>query len=447
MSEATVTIRLSKAAREFNIGVSTIVDFLEKRGFSVGKDPNTKLSQEIYALLMKEFATEKHVKEEAQKIGLQFTQHETITIEDKRIAVKDREKELDELFIKNVSIEYDKKPFETPKIPKEPVVKEAPGEKKKTAEQQVPDKQPELVKKTEKKGVKEVKEEKATQKVEIHEVSEKQKEPAKTKSGKATKKGDLGKEEEAEHPSAGIITEPEGKEARPKADIKIVGKLDLKSLDKKPKKKTRGKEAVEQIEEKTESSEESGILIAEPAEIEEILSAIEPEEIVVLPEELPEEDNFIRTQRIILEGPTILGSIKLPEPKKFEKKKPVASSSDETLKGKKKKRKRIRKQPGTGEAGTVEPRTEHTRPKFREKKIHREILKPELTAEDIARQIKETLARLGPVGKSKASKYRRLKRELVSQQMQEETSPITDQDSLCNLETGCYHQQPSEERH
>jgi len=118
MSEATVTIRLSKAAREFNIGVSTIVDFLEKRGFSVGKDPNTKLSQEIYALLMKEFATEKHVKEEAQKIGLQFTQHETITIEDKRIAVKDREKELDELFIKNVSIEYDKKPFETPKIPK-----------------------------------------------------------------------------------------------------------------------------------------------------------------------------------------------------------------------------------------------------------------------------------------------------------------------------------------
>lgn len=424
MSEATVTIRLSKAAREFNIGVSTIVDFLEKRGFSVGKDPNTKLSQEIYALLMKEFATEKHVKEEAQKIGLQFTQHETITIEDKRIAVKDREKELDELFIKNVSIEYDKKLFETPKTPKEPVDKETPGEKKKTAEKQVPEKQPEPVKKTEKKDVQEIKGEKPTQKVEIPEVTEEQKESAKNKTGKATKKGDPGKEEAADQPSAGIIAEPEGKEAKLKADIKIVGKLDLKSLDKKPKKKTRGKEAVEQIEEKTESPEESGILIAEPAEIEEILSPVEPEEIMVLPEELPEEDNFIRTKRIILEGPTILGSIKLPEPKKFEKKKPVASSSDETLKGKKKKRKRIRKQPGTSEAGTVEPRTEHTRPKFREKKIHREILKPELTAEDIARQIKETLARLGPVGKSKASKYRRLKRELVSQQLLQEQEKI-----------------------
>ncbi len=424
MSEATVTIRLSKAAREFNIGVSTIVDFLAKRGFSVGKDPNTKLSQEIYALLMKEFATEKHVKEEAQKIGLQFTQHETITIEDKRTAVKDREKELDELFIKNVSIEYDKKPFETTKIPKGPVVKETPGEKKKTAEKQVPDKQPEPVKKTEKKGVQEIKEEKATRKAEIPEVSKEQKEPAKSKTVKVTKKGAVGKEEPAEHPSAGIIEEPEGKEAKTKADIKIVGKLDLKSLGKKPKKKTRGKEAVEQIEEKTESSEESVILTGEPVEIEEILPAVETEEITILPEELLEEVNFIRTQRIILEGPTILGSIKLPEPKKFEKKKPVASSSDETLKGKKKKRKRIKKQSGTGETGTVETRPEHLRPKFREKKIHREIHKPELTAEDIAKQIKETLARLGPVGKSKASKYRRLKRELVSQQLLQEQEKI-----------------------
>jgi len=40
------------------------------------------------------------VKEEANKIGLQFATHETITIEDKKSASKDREKELDDLFIK-----------------------------------------------------------------------------------------------------------------------------------------------------------------------------------------------------------------------------------------------------------------------------------------------------------------------------------------------------------
>lgn len=422
MSEVTVTIRLSKAAREFNIGVSTIIDFLAKRGFSVGKDPNTKLSQEIYALLMKEFATEKHVKEEAQKIGLQFTQHETITIEDKRTAVKDREKELDELFIKNVSIEYDKKPFELPKIPKEPIVKEPIREKKKTTEKQIPDIQPETVKKSEKKGVQEVKEEKPSP---IVEIPEEPKESVKKKTGKVSSKIDVNKETVTEHPSAGTIPETEGKEAKSKTDIKIVGKLDLKSLEKKSKKKGKGKETVEEIEEKTKASVEPGILRGETSEIEEIAAVIEPEEIDILPEVIPEEeDNFIRTQRIVLEGPTILGSIKLPEPKKFEKKKPVASSSDETLKGKKKKRKRIKKQSGSGEAGALETRTEHIRPKFREKKLHREIHKPELTEEDIARQIKETLARLGPVGKSKASKYRRLKRELVSQQLLQEQEKI-----------------------
>ncbi len=69
MSEGLTTTRLSKAAREFNIGIKTVVDFLSKKGFPIGNDPNAKLSPEMYALLMKEFASEKHVKEEAKKSG------------------------------------------------------------------------------------------------------------------------------------------------------------------------------------------------------------------------------------------------------------------------------------------------------------------------------------------------------------------------------------------
>ena len=69
MSEGAPIIRLSKAAREFNIGVSTIVDFLSKKGLSIEKDPNFKLSPEMYIILVKEFAPDKHVKEEAKKIG------------------------------------------------------------------------------------------------------------------------------------------------------------------------------------------------------------------------------------------------------------------------------------------------------------------------------------------------------------------------------------------
>ena len=69
MSEGITITRLSKAAREFNIGMKTVVDFLVKKGFPIEMDPNAKLSQEMYTLLMKEFASEKHVKEEAKKIG------------------------------------------------------------------------------------------------------------------------------------------------------------------------------------------------------------------------------------------------------------------------------------------------------------------------------------------------------------------------------------------
>ena len=131
MSEGITTTRLSKAAREFNIGIKTVVDFLVKKGFPLDMDPNAKLSQEMYNLLMKEFASEKHVKEEAKKIGLQFAAHETITIEDKKTASKDREKELDDLFIKNVSMDFEKKQHEVARKPKEVLVKEAVKEEKK----------------------------------------------------------------------------------------------------------------------------------------------------------------------------------------------------------------------------------------------------------------------------------------------------------------------------
>ena len=45
MSEEVKNIRLSKAAREFNVGTSTIVEFLAKKGQSIDPSPNTKLTE------------------------------------------------------------------------------------------------------------------------------------------------------------------------------------------------------------------------------------------------------------------------------------------------------------------------------------------------------------------------------------------------------------------
>ena len=41
--------------RKLNVGINTVVDFLRKKGFDVEDNPNTRISDEQYALLVKEF--------------------------------------------------------------------------------------------------------------------------------------------------------------------------------------------------------------------------------------------------------------------------------------------------------------------------------------------------------------------------------------------------------
>ena len=417
MSETVTTTRLSKAAREFNIGIKTVVDFLTKKGFAIGNDPNSKLSQEMYALLMKEFASEKHVKEEAKKIGLQFTSHETITIEDKKSASKDREKELDELFIKNVSMEFEKKGFEAPRKPKEVSVKETPPPPpvEKAPPVVTEEKQPEPVTETV-----------------IPPVAP----PPPPPPPPVEEIRPITPETAPAQPEIEPITGE-----KPKSDVRIIGKMDLQQFEKKPAKKSKSKktedetapaEPVTDMQPVTETRQVPEIPAEEPV-IKPEGTPREPETPVApLPETKPQEpapaDNFIPTEKPKLEGLTILGSIILPESKKFEKKKPqpVASSSDETLKSKKKKRKRIKRQ-GEDVSGVETAHPSATRPGLpKDKKFHKEALKPEVTQEDIEKQIRETLARLSPTGKSKGSKYRRAKREAISQQMHHEQEMIAE---------------------
>ena len=49
-------IKLIQVQRKLNVGINTVVDFLQKKGFSVeDPNPNTRISDEQYALLVKEF--------------------------------------------------------------------------------------------------------------------------------------------------------------------------------------------------------------------------------------------------------------------------------------------------------------------------------------------------------------------------------------------------------
>ena len=70
MAEGQKATRLSKAAREFNVGISTIVEFLHKKGFELSPDPNSKIPAEAYALLLKEYSSDISFKKESEKLTL-----------------------------------------------------------------------------------------------------------------------------------------------------------------------------------------------------------------------------------------------------------------------------------------------------------------------------------------------------------------------------------------
>ena len=64
------SVKLFKAAKELNIGIGTIVKFLGSKGFKVDNQPNYKLDSDMYSTLLKEFAADKIIKEEAKQINI-----------------------------------------------------------------------------------------------------------------------------------------------------------------------------------------------------------------------------------------------------------------------------------------------------------------------------------------------------------------------------------------
>ncbi|NLK48678.1 MAG: translation initiation factor IF-2 [Bacteroidales bacterium] len=72
-------IRLIKACKELNIGISTAVDFLAKKGSTIEADPNYRLSDDLYLLLAKEFNKDMALKLEAERMTQERLQKEKAT--------------------------------------------------------------------------------------------------------------------------------------------------------------------------------------------------------------------------------------------------------------------------------------------------------------------------------------------------------------------------------
>ena len=438
-------IRLSKAAKEFNIGINTIIEFLGKKGHKIDSSPNTKLNGEMYALLVKEYQGEKEVKKNADQLGDFSYKGKSITVES---AIKDENKDLEE---EEVSIRTNNIVQEKPKA----VASEKNIEKKKQAQVET---KPEIVEapKTEVKEEVVAKQETSKETINV-EVKEEIKAEV-TKPAEAAKTETTDIEFKKDNNS--------DKKNNSGIQITVVGKIpleDKKSKDKKDNKNNKqNNNNNNSAKPVNKPQEKQNIKPQQPQVAKPEVKTAQTQESTNanVAQNQPKEEkpiNFIPTQVKKLEGPKILDKIELPTERKPKAKQPVASSGDDNKgfnKDKKKKRKRI------GTEGSVansnndnsnnknannsnnansnnnnknnnnkpggkpndDKRNNDKRKNDKFKKPVKPVVeeKVELSDEEIQKQIKETLARLSPLGKSKTSKHRREKRHNIANEMEEE---------------------------
>ncbi len=422
MTEGTKTLRLSKVAREFNIGISTIAGYLNKKGFNVSSNPNSKITQEAYELLCKEFQSEKNLKEATQKARQSVLKRETISLDDdkkdsgdqqqeatktpeKDIEDKEAESSSEDLIIKDLKSSLDTKSPED--IESEEIKLSGPKVVGKI--------DPDTIAKTETKK-------KAVKKEDKKKESKK---PSKAKVKTTKDKEDKKDIDKTKKPDKDSLVDDKKKE---KDKTVLKDKAEAKATKSEPSAETKVDKPAEKIdstkEKKKESSDKDK---SEEKKQETTLSDNLELDIKKTSEKKDKEkDDVLKTQFQKLEGPTILGKIDLPKSKEAQKK-PVASSSDE-LRYKKRKRKRIKKEKSQEIKQSKEEQKQKAEDKKQrqqkpfaktKKKSHskKEHSKPDISEEEISKQIRETLASLsGTKSKSKAAKYRRQKRELIQQQ-------------------------------
>ncbi len=334
--------RLNKVLRELNISIDRAVDFLESKGVTIEKSPNTKISAEVYDILSGEFQTDANKKVASLEVS------EAKLKEKEELRVQ-RERELEERAARAAKSREVVKAKAELSGPKQ--VGKIDLSKGKVAE-------------VEAEAVKE----------EIPQVE--------------TPKEETAKETVSEVASA--------KENAPIAKPSVEDKATVKKDEavEKPAEAVKAAKPVEnKAVEKTSAESKAADTAAKSAT-----------------SEAPAEET-LKTQYKKLSGPKIAGAkidlSQFKKPKKKDDKKP--SDSD------KKKRRRITKGPSSGGDNRSNSRGGNTRGGYKGKNQggkRTPTVKVEPTAEEVQKQVRETLEKLqGKSNKGKGAKYRRDKRD------------------------------------
>lgn len=379
-AENNKVIRLKQVAKELNVGIHTIVEYLGKKGKKIDENPNTKIDSDMYDLLSKVFQGEKKLKE-ASKITKKTTKPVEIVLDATEVVKKEKEERKEE------------------EVPTNEIVIRDVTLGKENKKEKVADKKEKVVEKIVEQKVEEKVEEKK-QEIKIEEKTQQEQE-----------------QKEEETTTVG--------------GLNILGKIDLGSLNQKTKptkkKKEKKKEKKEEKPQKPVSTDKK----QEKKEEKKQEAKQEPKTEVKVEkkEKVAPAPEFISTSYVKLSGPVLTGEkVDLSQFQKPKKQQPVASSSKGKIENKekqdkekdKKKRKRIKPAPAQAQQSATPAQPAPKKENKKHKPAKKEVKKVELDSNEIEKQIKETLARLSPMGKSKTSKHRRDKRQSISQHMQEE---------------------------
>ena len=365
-------LRLIQVAKEFNVGLNTITDFLQKKGIKSDGSPNTLVDADTYAVLEKEFGANRSAAGARDSIRERISlKQTTITLEEAKKQEREEEKEV---VIKSNVISV-KDEIQQPKflgkidLSPKPKAKAAPAPQPKAEEAP---KAPEVPKAA----------------------------PAPEVKAETPAPAPQPKAEEA--PKA-----PEAPKAAPAPEVKAETPV--------PAPQPKAEEAPKAPE------------APQPA-------ASAPE----APKPEPPKDNIFRPETVTLTGPQVLGTMDVSgfvaggkhKRKRLQKEKVDVSKApkgnaqgggNRQGQGGQNNRPGGQGQNRSGQGGqNNQPRPGEGR-RNKGKNAPKPIVRPEVSDEEVSKQVKDTLARLTAKGaKSKSAKYRKDKREAVAERMNEE---------------------------
>ena len=336
-------LRLIQVAKEFKVGLNTITDFLQKKGIKSDGSPNTLVDGDTYAILEKEFGSNRAAAGARDSVRERISQKQTSISLD---GAQPKAKEEKEVIIKSNMIHV-KDEIQQPKF---------------------------------------------LGKIDLDAKNEPKKEEPKP------------------------VVEAPKVEEQPKVETP---KVEVKPVE-KPVEAPKVEKPVEVKKEEPKPAVEAPKVVEQPME-----EAPKAEE--------KKADNVFRPGGVTLQGPQVLGTMDVSgfvpggkhKRKRLQKEKVDVTKAQKGQQGGGKNEQRgggqqNQNRPGQQQQNQPKP-GEGRRNKNKQKPQPKPVVRPEVSDEEVSKQVKDTLARLTAKGtKTKASKYRKEKREIIAERMNEE---------------------------